>query len=211
MVLAVYRTVSESGALIIVFALLQIVCVIVMNQRTAYLVGTFGGNDPPDLWFGIKGSRLYDYVAGIGKEGRSAYLSMVQWDVMPTMPTYSTLLGSLTYKECKKAGLSPKWSLVFFLAVICDLIETLGCGYVAKNFPMKYKKNHLLLVSYGNQLKWISLAVGITAFALLFLTNLISRKASSKPVTIKEQQQKKPKTTEANTEGPKEADAKKEK
>lgn len=188
MVLPIYRAVAESSTLLFTVALLQIVCVIVMNQKTSYLMGTFGGNEPPDMWFGIRSKRLYDYLAGIGAEGRAAYLDMVQWDVVPTMPTYSTLLGSLLYRECKKAGITPKLSLIILLATIGDVIETLGCGYATKSFLSKpLTAKQMMIVSNGNRVKWVSLIAGGTMLAVLLLMNLVLSSQPTKPVAQKEE------------------------
>ncbi|CAJ1932914.1 unnamed protein product [Cylindrotheca closterium] len=173
MVLPIYRAVAESSALLLIVATLQVVSVVVMNQKTSYLMDKFGGNEPPDMWFGIQSKRMYDYLAGIGVEGRFAYLDVVKWDMVPTIPIYSTLLGSLLYKECKKAGISPKLSLIILLATIGDIIETLGCGYATKTFlKIPLTKNEMTAVSYGNQVKWISLGAGIAMLAVLFLKNI---------------------------------------
>ena len=173
MVLPIYRAVAESSALLLTVALLQIVSVVIMNQKTSYLMDKFGGNEPPDMWFGIQSKRMYDYLAGIGVEGRFAYLDVVKWDMIPTIPTYSTLLGALLYKECKKAGISPKLSLIVLLATIGDIIETLGCGYATKTFlKIPLTKNQMTAVSYGNKVKWISLGAGISMLAVLFFKNL---------------------------------------
>mmetsp|Transcript_37526 Transcript_37526/g.91026 ORF Transcript_37526/g.91026 Transcript_37526/m.91026 type:complete len:215 (+) Transcript_37526:54-698(+) len=214
MVLPIYRTVAESSTLLLTIALLQMVAVVVMNQKTTYLMDTFGGNDPPDMWFGIRSKRLYDYLAGIGVEGRYAYLDVVKWDVVPTIPTYSTLLGSLLYKECKKAGISPKLSLVIVLAMIGDLFETLGCGYATKNFlatPLTGKQ--MMIVSNGNKVKWISLGTGIAMLAVLFMKNLMFPREYGKRVVAEGAIKFVPKAESENVEesSSKEDDAKKEK
>ena len=190
MVLPIYRTVAESSTLILTVALLQIVAVIVMNQKTTYLMQTFGGNEPPDMWFGIRSKRLYDYLAGIGEEGRAAYLDMVKWDVVPTIPVYSTLLGSLLYKECQKAGITPILSLIITLAATGDLVETLGCGYATKNFlKTPLTGNQMTMVSYGNQVKWVCLGAGIAMLVVLFPMNLIFPSKSKESGSSKDSSQ----------------------
>lgn len=174
MVLPIYRAVAESSTLLLAVAMMQIVSVVVINQKTSSLMDTFGGNEPPDMWFGIQIKRLYDYLAGIGVQGRFAYLDTAQWDLMLVIPTYSVLLGSLLHKECKKAGISPKLSLIVLLATIGDILETVGCGYATKNFlttPLTRKQ--MRIVSNGNKAKWVSLGAGISMLVFLFLKNLI--------------------------------------
>lgn len=174
MVLPIYRAVAESSTLLLAVAMMQIVSVVVINQKTSYLMDTFGGNEPPDMWFGIRIKRLYDYLAGIGVQGRFAYLDTARWDLMLVIPTYSVLLGSLLHKECKKAGISPKLSLIVLLATIGDILETVGCGYATKNFlatPLTRKQ--MRIVSSGNKVKWVSLGAGISMLVILFLKNLI--------------------------------------
>lgn len=173
MVLPIYRTVAESSPLLLTIAFLQIIAAVVINQKTAHLMDTFGGNEPPDMWFGIAKKRLYDYLAGIGVEGRFAYLDVVKLDIFTITPLYSTLLGSLLYKECKRAGISPKLSLIFLLAAIGDLVETVGCGYATKNFlKIPLTGNQLMMTSTGNRVKWMSLGAGISMLAVLYFKNL---------------------------------------
>lgn len=177
--LSIFHRVAESTPLLICVALVQILSVFVTNQKTTYLMETFGGNEPPDLWFGIEAKRLYSYLAGIGSEGRAAYLDLAYWDVVPAMPTYTVLLGSLVYRECQKASLPTTLSLLFLVTMTCDAIETIGCGYVTKTFPTPLKAQYMDLISNANVMKWVTLVLGTLFFGLLFLKNLIFPKQSS--------------------------------
>ena len=173
MVLKILELVAGSTPLLMCSALLQIYAGNEMNKKVTYLTETFGGGNPPDLWFGIEPKRLYDYFAGIGAQGRLAYLQEVNWDIMPTMPAYTILLGSLLYRECKRANLPIEISYIFPITMICDAVETLTCGYAAKLFPKRLKMVYLDLGSFANQTKWVSLVLGMVFLSLLFLKNAI--------------------------------------
>lgn len=182
-ILQVIQRVGESFPLLFCAALLQIYATVKVNEKMDYLTKTFGGGPPPDLWFGIPPRKLYDYFAGIGAEGRAAYLAMVSTDVMPVMPAYTLLLGSLLYRECRTANAPNFLVLIFPLTMIFDAIETIGCGHAAKLFPKRLKPTYLNLISLGNQLKWISLGIGCIILSFLFVRNLLSPpiKESSSP------------------------------
>lgn len=180
MVLAIFKLFIESTPLMIGLALLEVVSVMTMNRKIGYLTDTFGGNEPPDLWYGIPAKDLYDYLGGIGIEGRAAYLDCVYWDVMLTMPAYTLLLGSLLYRECESAGVTNKLALIFPITMICDAIETIGCGYAAKIFPKPLKLKYVDIISTANRMKWAELFLGSIILAILFLKNLVLPRKSSK-------------------------------
>jgi hypothetical protein len=187
MVLAIFQLISESTTLLVCAAMLEVFAVVIMNKKTTYLIQTFGGNEPPDMWFGIEAKRLYNYLAGIGAEGRAAYLDVVTWDVMPCMPAYTLLLGSLLYRECETAGLPTKLSLIFVAAMVCDAVETIGCGFVTKTFPKPIKPEYMDLISNANAVKWVTLSMGTMLLGLLFLKNLLfpPKQSSSEDVESK--------------------------
>ena len=172
-ILQVMKLVGESFPLLFCVAMLQMYSTMKMTEKTAYLLHTFGGGNPPDLWFGIPPRKLYDYFAGIGSEGRAAYQAMVSFDVMPCMPSYTLLLGSLLYRECKTANAPTFLVLIFPMTMIFDAIETIGCGHAAKLFPRRLKGAYLDLINLGNQLKWISLGIGCIVLSFLFVKNLL--------------------------------------
>jgi hypothetical protein len=172
-ILQLFQLIGESTPLMVCAALLEVFSVVIMNQKTTHLIQTFGGNEPPDMWFGIEAKRLYSYLAGIGADGRAAYLDMVSWDVMPCMPAYTLLLGPLLYRECETAGLPTKLSLIFVVAMICDAVETIGCGFVTKTFPKPMKPEYVDLISNANAMKWVTLMMGSMLLGLLFLKNLL--------------------------------------
>jgi hypothetical protein len=150
-----------------------------MSQKAAYLMDTFGGDNPPDLWFGVPAKKLYNYLAGIGAGGRAAYLDTNSWDLIPYMPAYMLLGGSLLYWQCQAAGLSTRLSLIFAFGMMCDVVETIGFRYVTKTFPTPLEPHYMDLISTANVLKWSTLVVGLILLAALFLKNWISSRRPS--------------------------------
>ncbi len=61
---------------------------VIMIRRSSYLMDTFSGGLPPDLWFGVPEEKLYAYLSEVGPGGREAYRSMNSWDFFPYMPSY---------------------------------------------------------------------------------------------------------------------------
>jgi len=82
------KAVADSKPLLIAAGLTQALSVGVMIRRSGYLQSTFGGGNPPDLWFGIQDEKLYNYLDVIGDGGREAYRKMNSWDFFPYMPSY---------------------------------------------------------------------------------------------------------------------------
>ena len=60
----------------------------IMMRRSGYLMDTFGGGTPPDLWFGVPEEKLFNYLNEVGPGGRDAYRKMNSWDFFPYMPSY---------------------------------------------------------------------------------------------------------------------------
>ena len=77
------KTVADSKPLLIAAGLTEALSVGVMIRRSGYLQSTFGGGNPPDLWFGIQDEKLYNYLDVIGDGGREAYRKMNSWDFFP--------------------------------------------------------------------------------------------------------------------------------
>lgn len=174
----IFQRVARSTPLLICAALVEVYAVAKMNEKGAYLMETFGGENPPDLWFGVPAQKLHDYLAGIGADGREAYLDTNTWDLMPYMPAYMVLGGSLLYLQCETAGISVRISLVFAFVMLCDAVETLGFRYVTQTFPTPLKAHYIDVISLANILKWSTLVVGFVLLAALFVKNsMASRKA----------------------------------
>jgi hypothetical protein len=194
MVLALLEFVAESTPLMIGAAFLQVVSSVIMNKKVAYLTDTFGGGNPPDMWFGINAKDLYDYFGGVGAEGRAAYLDIATWDMMPGMPAYTLLLGSLLFKECKSRGFPTHIVMVFPFTMLCDAIETIGFGHAAKIFPKPLKVNYVDFVSTANMMKWGFLVMGSCTLAILFLMNIFMPPKASEENPSQETPSKKEKT-----------------
>lgn len=82
------HTVAKSKPLLIAAGLCEVLSIFVMMRRSGYLQSTYGGGNPPDLWFGIPEEKLYSYLDVIGDGGREAYRKVNSWDFFPYMPSY---------------------------------------------------------------------------------------------------------------------------
>ena len=83
-----FQTVSDSKPLLIAAGLSEALSMVIMSRRSSYLMDTFSGGLPPDLWFGVPEEKLYAYLSEVGPGGREAYRSMNSWDFFPYMPSY---------------------------------------------------------------------------------------------------------------------------
>lgn len=82
------KTVADSKPLLVAAGVTELLSFGEMIRRSGYLQSTFGGGDPPDLWFGIPEEKLYSYLDVIGDGGREAYRKINSWDFFPYMPSY---------------------------------------------------------------------------------------------------------------------------
>eukprot|EP00980_Cylindrotheca_fusiformis_P017918 scaffold5688_cov104-Cylindrotheca_fusiformis.AAC.4 len=178
--LTIFQRVAASTPLLICSALLEVFSIVRIGQKSDYLLETFGGGTAPDLWFRVPSKKLYSYLAEIGDGGREAYLDITIFDFFPYMPAYTLFFGSLLYLQCETAGISTRLSLVFVVAVMCDVIETAGFHYATKMFRTSLEQQYMIVISTANVLKWISLGIGFILLLGLIIKNWIISKWSSK-------------------------------
>jgi hypothetical protein len=83
-----FQIVADSKPLLIVAGLSEAFSVMIMLRRSGFLMDTFGGGMPPDLWFGVPEGKFYNYLEELGSGGREAYARVNSWDFFPYMPSY---------------------------------------------------------------------------------------------------------------------------
>lgn len=129
------------------------------------------GEDIPDAWRGIPADKLHRYLDALGLKGRKAYLWMNLFDFILIMPTYTISMGALLYRQCQLAGVSTSISLMFPFIMFCDIIETSVLRYATKIFPAP--PNHFLLTagSIANQIKLITLVLGVVTLIVVYARN----------------------------------------
>ena len=167
-----FRHVGSSPTLLIGAGMLQIGSIMFLMNRNDHLL-SFGAGPPPDLWCGYNSEQIYEWLEKIGPKGRKQYLEMVVWDLFPYMESYTILLGSVLLKECESAKRKSEVALVFPLAMMFDLVETLANGYATTQFPDRIDARVVEVSSIANQLKWVSFGVGLLMLSLLFFHNHI--------------------------------------
>ncbi len=130
------------------------------------------GDDIPDAWVGgITTDRLRLYLDALGPNGRQAYMRMNFYDFILIMPTYTISLGALLYRQCKSAGLSTKFSLMFPFIMLSDIIETIVLRYATKIFPVSPNNVLLTAGSIANQIKLIAFVLGLVFLIVLHVRN----------------------------------------
>lgn len=82
------QNVANSKPLLIAAGLSEALSILIMLRRSGHLMDTFGGGNPPDLWFGITEEKLFNYLNEVGPGGRDAYRKINSWDFFPYMPSY---------------------------------------------------------------------------------------------------------------------------
>lgn len=102
-------------------------------------------------------------------------MDMVAWDLFPFMEAYTISLGSFMLKESETAKRGEKLALIFPLAMMCDLVETLLNGYATREFPNRIDDRLVQLSSIANQVKWILFASGLSILSYLFVSNYFNK------------------------------------
>lgn len=150
----------------------------VMNQRTRD-VKSYSIGPPPDLWFGLTESKLYNYMDSLGEEGRNAYLAMNNADLCHYMWCYMVLLGSLLLRQCLKTNTTPTIALVFPFTMCMDFIESISFRYATVRFSYHLSNGLVIMASFANQMKWFGLVTGLVTLAVtFFMPNPLSAKES---------------------------------
>lgn len=175
MFIRIFKIVGNSTTNMIGAGMLQIIAILFMTQRLGHLVKTFGAGHPPDLWFGYDSDSVYSWLEKVGPNGRSCYMDMVAWDLFPYMEAYTILLGSFMLKESETAKRGEKLALIFPLAMMCDLVETVLNGYATREFPNRIDDRLVQLSSIANQIKWILFASGLLILSYLFVFNYFNK------------------------------------
>ena len=177
MIVKYIQIIANSTPLLICAFLLEVISIVVMVNRCGRLREVSGvGGDIPDTWFGIPPDKLYNFLDELRPRGRDAYRSINSWDFMPYMESYTILFAALILRQCNAARLPPRLSLSVMITMVCDVVESFILGRSNEIFPDRLDDKIVGIASIANKLKWVSLGVEMTAFAILFLYNSFTTK-----------------------------------
>ena len=87
-IIKLLQIVADSKPLLIAAFLSEVFSMFIMLRRSGYLMNTFGGGLPPDLWIGVPEEKFFNYLSEVGPGGRAAYQKINSWDFFPYMPSY---------------------------------------------------------------------------------------------------------------------------
>ena len=82
--------------------------------------------------------------------------------------------GALLLIQCRSAQASDI-SWLFFIAMLCDIIETGTFNFAANRFPLHVDSTIVRVASIANELKWVTFGSGFIAFAGLLVYNSLTR------------------------------------
>jgi len=129
-----------------------------------------GEQIPDTRLFGFNGNDLKELYDRWDPTCQKAYMQGNTMDLFLLVPSYTITLGSWLYHQAQDAGKPVELSLIFIIAAISDIIETIVLGRACLLHPAVLDERIVLAGSLGQQIKWISLGLG----TLLILFNSIT-------------------------------------
>ncbi|KAL3932997.1 MAG: hypothetical protein SGBAC_010589 [Bacillariaceae sp.] len=181
MLLTLFKLISSSTPLLLVFTVLEVIAVAVMKQKADALTAEAPeqGN-PPDLWFGVPEDAFQNWLDGVGEKGRVLYLAINTWDITVYMWAYMILSGALMYGQCQKVKPSlTTLSLIFPLAMAGDFVETILFRKATNGFPTPLGPVSLKIMSLANMTKWSAMGVGLVLLIGLSAKNRMSKESTT--------------------------------
>jgi hypothetical protein len=123
----------------------------------------------PDHWFGYTEEQLYDWYELIGKDGCALYKNVYRFDLFPFMEAYSIALGVIMVQCCRQAGVSTQFAMIFMLTLWFDFLETVIPAIGCEQYPERLPNIAIQIAIGSNQLKWMTMGIGMIILTALFL------------------------------------------